>query len=217
VPKIQVALDLTSLKRAVDIATDAYLAGINWIEAGTPLIKSEGMETIRVLRRKFPKATIVADMKTLDAGAIETQLALEAGANIVSVSGLAHDRTLLDSLKVSRKYDGRIMADLLRAIDPHNRAKHLQTLGVDIVCMHTGVDMQHAQATKVVARKIKQTFKGLNVYIAAAGGINPELVTEILAAGVKILIVGGWITNAKNAYIASKRIVNATKSSLSHC
>src|SRR5437879_8573531 len=93
-PKVQVALDLIHLKDALRIAKAANRAGVEWIEAGTPLIKSEGMRSVRELKRALPAAVVVADMKTLDAGAIETEIAFEAGADIVSNSGLARERSV---------------------------------------------------------------------------------------------------------------------------
>ncbi len=68
-PILQVALDLLNAERAIEIAKDAVNGGADWLEAGTPLIKSEGMNIIRQLRDQFPGKTIVADMKTMDTGA----------------------------------------------------------------------------------------------------------------------------------------------------
>jgi 3-hexulose-6-phosphate synthase/6-phospho-3-hexuloisomerase len=61
-PILQIALDLLELPRAVQIGGEAVKGGADWIEAGTPLIKSEGMEAVRVLASRFPDYPIVADM-----------------------------------------------------------------------------------------------------------------------------------------------------------
>jgi 3-hexulose-6-phosphate synthase/6-phospho-3-hexuloisomerase len=68
---LQVALDLLELKRALQIAQESVDGGADWIEVGTPLIKSEGMQAVRLLRDQFPHITIIADMKVADTGAIE--------------------------------------------------------------------------------------------------------------------------------------------------
>src|SRR2546422_8792262 len=78
-PKVQVALDLIHLKEALRIAKAANRAGAEWNEAGTPLIKSEGMRSVREVKRALPAAVVVADMKTRDAGAIDTEIACAAG------------------------------------------------------------------------------------------------------------------------------------------
>src|SRR5207247_5336440 len=94
---------------------------VGWLEAGTPLIKSEGMRAVRVLSRTFHARKVVADMKTLDAGRIEAEMAFEAGAKVVSISGLAHDRTILDSVQSAARHDGMLMADLLMSPNPRKR------------------------------------------------------------------------------------------------
>jgi 3-keto-L-gulonate-6-phosphate decarboxylase len=79
-PVLQVALDLVHGERALSIASDAVKGGVDWIEAGTPLIKSEGMSIIRQLKKAFPMHTVVADMKTIDVGGAEVEMAAKSGA-----------------------------------------------------------------------------------------------------------------------------------------
>ena len=84
-PILQLALDFVDLQRALKNAKEGVAGGADWLEAGTPLIKSEGLQAIRELRRLFPSATIVGDMKIMDAGRAEVEVAAKAGANIVDV------------------------------------------------------------------------------------------------------------------------------------
>ena len=72
-PIIQVALDLLETDRAIQIAKESLEGGADWVEVGTPLIKSEGMDAIRELRKNFPDRTIIADMKIADTGSIEVE------------------------------------------------------------------------------------------------------------------------------------------------
>ena len=62
IPPVQIALDLIDLPRAVQIAREAVKGILDetngdiskaWVEAGTPLIKSEGMNAVRELRAAF--------------------------------------------------------------------------------------------------------------------------------------------------------------------
>jgi 3-hexulose-6-phosphate synthase / 6-phospho-3-hexuloisomerase len=212
-PKVQVALDFLHLKDALCIANISALQGIDWLEAGTPLIKSEGMNAVRSLSRKYPKKTVVADMKTLDAGAIEAEMAVEAGAGVVSVSGLAHDMTIRDSVRITRKSDAMLMADLLMATNPRRRAKQLETLGVNIVCLHTGIDAQVAQHSRMkVSRTIRAVTASLDIPVAAAGGIDPTIAKRLVDAGVKVIIVGGWITRSKDPAKAARQVIQSVRS-----
>ncbi len=134
-PVLQVALDLMHLKRALEIAKEALDGGADWIEAGTPLIKSEGVEALRALKRAYPGYTLVADMKTMDVGGFEVEIAAKAGADVVTVLGLADDSTITESVAVARRYGAKIMVDLINVPDLTGRAKRVEeTWG--LLCLH---------------------------------------------------------------------------------
>ena len=212
-PKLQVALDLRDLEEALRIAELAFAGGADWIEAGTPLIKSVGMEAVRALRQRLPGATIIADLKTLDTGWLETELAAQAGADVVAISGLAHDNTIKDAVGCARKYGVKVMADLLQVPDPLRRAKELQALGVDYICAHTGIDVQRDRAEEI-DRKVAflaELARALEVPLAAAGGIRADTAHKVVRAGVKIVIVGGAITRAADPRKATELILRAIR------
>ena len=121
-PVLQVALDLLNADRAIAIAKQAVKGGADWVEAGTPLIKSEGMDIIRQIRETFPGKTIIADMKTMDTGALETEMAAKAGADIISILAASDDSTILDACQSARKYGAKIMIDLIGVPDKIRRA-----------------------------------------------------------------------------------------------
>lgn len=208
-PQVQVALDFTDLDQAIRVAKEAVSAGVRWIETGTPLIKSEGIRAVKVLRKTFPEMTIIADMKTLDAGLIEATLGFGAGADIVSISALSHEKTILDSVSISEGYDGMIMADLLMSNDPIKLAQRLERLGVHLVCFHTGIDAQQADAAHPKIMPVRNLVRSLRIPVAVAGGVNPRRADQLVRAGAKIVIVGGWITGSKNPYRASKMVLNS--------
>ena len=144
-PILQLALDHENLSRAMKAAREGMAGGVDWLEAGTPLIKCEGLEAVRALRREFPSATIVADMKIVDAGRLETECAAKAGANVIHVLALAADSTIAECVEAARRYDARITADLIGlggAEKMAQRAKELEMMGVASVCVHTPIDLQ---------------------------------------------------------------------------
>ena len=108
-PVLQVALDFLNSHRAMKIAKEAVDGGADWLEAGTPLIKSEGMNIIRRLRETFPQKTIVADLKTMDTGALETEMAAKAGADIVCVLAASDDSTIKEAVESAHKYGIKII------------------------------------------------------------------------------------------------------------
>jgi len=204
---LQVALDLLNKDRAIKIAKKSVEGGADYIEAGTPLIKSEGMDIIRELKENFPKKTIVADMKTMDTGAFETEMAAKAGADIIVILGAADDSTIKESVKSARKYGSKIMIDLIGIKDKTKRAKEIEKYNIDFFCIHTGIDEQ--MVGKTPNHTLKELVKNTKTPIAVAGGLNSETSAELVKSGASIIIVGGAITKAKDVKKATEQIKKA--------
>jgi 3-hexulose-6-phosphate synthase / 6-phospho-3-hexuloisomerase len=206
-PVLQVALDLLNAERAIAIAKDAVTGGADWLEAGTPLIKSEGIDIVRQLRAQFPGKTIIADMKTMDTGALETEMAAKAGADVICLLAASDNSTILDAVKSARKYGVKIMIDLIGVLETVRRAKELEKLGIDYLCIHVGIDeqMHGKNPHRILSSLVKQT----TIPIAVAGGLNSETVVDMIRIGACIIIVGGAITKAKNVTEATKTIKKA--------
>jgi 3-hexulose-6-phosphate synthase/6-phospho-3-hexuloisomerase len=192
---LQLALDLLDLERALRIAAEAVPQGIDWVEAGTPLIKSEGLDAVRALREKFPGKKIVADMKTADAGRIEMEAAAKAGADYAIVLATASESTIRECVEVGRNYGLGIGVDLLGAADPERLVQAMADWGIAFVSVHCPIDMQMrgGDPFDLLARLAKIT----QIPLAAAGGLNSENASRAAAAGASIVVVGGAITKAQ--------------------
>ena len=204
-PILQVALDEVELVRAVEIAREAIAGGADYIEAGTPLIKSEGMNAIRVLKSEFgDNHVIVADMKTMDTGAMEIEMAAKAGAGIVTILGASHDSTIQDALRSARRYGVKLAADLINLPEPAKKAAHLQEIGVDIIGIHVGIDQQMVGQDPLEV--LKATRDAVSIPIAVAGGLDARSAASAVALGADIVIVGGNIIRSKDVTAASRAI-----------
>jgi len=197
-------MDLLELDRAIQISKEAVAGGADWIEAGTPLIKSEGMDAVREMRKALPGIKIIADMKTVDTGAMEVEMAAKAGADIVAMLAISDDSTIEDALRAARKYGVKIMMDLLTTPDPVKRSKELERLGVDYICVHVGIDQQMTGRNTIDF--LKMILNEVSVPVAAAGGIDASSGAEAVASGASIVIVGGNITHSADV-TASARLV----------
>ena len=206
-PVLQVALDLLNLHRAVQIADEAIKGGVDWVEAGTPLIKSEGMNVIRKLKKNFPDNTIVADMKTMDVGAFEVEMASKSGADIVIIMGVSDDSTIKEAVRAAQKYGSEIMVDLMSVPDKSKRAKQVQKWGAEYVCLHVSIDEQMVGGDPL--KNVTQVSKTIDIPVAVAGGLNSETVSEAVKAGASIIIVGGAIIKAPKVTQAVKQIKTA--------
>ena len=203
-PILQVALDILELDRAIQIAREAVEGGIDWIETGTPLIKSEGMNAVRALKDNFPGHTILADMKTMDTGALEVEMAVKSGADIVILLGSADDSTIADARRAADKYGAKLMCDLISVPDPVARARELEKMGIDIINIHVGIDMQMMGITPI--ELLRQMKNEIDIPIAIAGGLDANSSGEAVLAGADIVIVGGNIVRSPDVTASARNI-----------
>src|SRR5215210_5120593 len=139
-PIVQISLDIVTIDEAVATAEMALRAGVDWLEAGTPLIIAHGMAGVRALRARFPDTPIVADLKTMDGGWLEAKMMAEAGATHVVVMERAHPETVKVVVQAGRDFGVRVMGDNLGAPDMVAAARRLEDLGCDFVIHHIGYD-----------------------------------------------------------------------------
>ncbi len=190
-PVIQLALDFTELRRALRVAEEAVEGGVDWLEAGTPLIKSEGMEAVRKLRDKFPDKVIVADMKTADTGRLEVEIAAKSGADVVCVLGNVAESTVRECIEAGKNYGAKIMVDLLEVEDLRKKAKDFEEWGADYLCIHTPIDAQMRGEDPF--QKLREVREKVRLPLAIAGGITSENASQAVSSGANIIIVGGFI------------------------
>jgi len=205
--KLQVALDFLELDRALDVATAAVAGGADFIEAGTPLIKSEGLDAVRRLREMFPNKTIIADTKTMDAGKIETEAAAKAGANVMTVLAAAPESTIRECVEAGKHYGIDVAVDLLGVDDPVAFAAKAADLGVAWLDVHCAIDQQMQGSDPL--ELLRQVRSVTELTLAVAGGINSETAAAAKLAGADVIIVGGAITKAVDVQQATADIRKA--------
>jgi len=208
-PILQLALDFVDLHRAVQVAELAVPAGVDWVEAGTPLIKSEGLDAVRELRRLFPGKVIVADMKIMDAGRVEVETAAKAGAQIIDVLGAATDATIAECVQAGKNYGAKIAVDLIAVADPLARARQVEELGADYISIHLAIDEQMRGGGQDPFAMLAAVSGAVRVPVGVAGGINSETAAQAVAHGAGYVIVGGAITKAGDPAAATREIRRA--------
>ena len=206
-PIVQVALDFVDLPRALEVAREAVAGGADWIEAGTPLIKAEGLNAVRALKAEFPDKVIVADMKTMDAGRTEVEYAAKAGAGVVGVLGAASDSTIKECAEAARNYGCKLIVDMIEVADPVARAKRAQALGADYIGIHTAIDQQMRGESPF--ETLRAVAEAVVIPVSVAGGINSETAAAAIDAGAGIVVVGGAIIKAVDAAAATAEIRRA--------
>jgi 3-hexulose-6-phosphate synthase len=198
-PYLQVAIDVTDLEKAFYIARESVSCKKTILESGTPLIKAHGMLPIRLWSTLFDKP-VLADMKTMDTGYLEAELAFMNGAFITTVMGVADDSTIMGAIKAGQVYKGLVQIDLMNIQDPVSRAEEVSKMGAHIIGLHAGIDQQgrglKARDMAPLIRKLKNQLNG-ETLISIAGGIREEDIDVLVSSGADIIVVGSYITKSR--------------------
>ena len=196
--RLQLALDAADIAGALSLL-DLVHDLVDIVEVGTPLMISEGVRAVRRVREEHSGLAILADLKIMDAGRYEADLGFEAGADIVTVLGVAQDETVRGAVQSARGNHGRVMADLISVPNPADRAGELIRLGVDYVCVHTPHDLAGSAGTGIESLvELLHRLAGAvpPEAIAVAGGIDARAIEALAPLGMEIAVVGGAISAA---------------------
>ncbi|MFX1345077.1 MAG: 3-hexulose-6-phosphate synthase [Promethearchaeota archaeon] len=211
-PKLQVALDLETLDEALTISREVA-PFVDILEAGTPLIKSEGVRAIQALKEAHPDKLVCADLKTADAGYLEVKMAAKANADIVTILADAYDITIIEALRAAHDFNVEIMADLITCRSQVIRLAALIDLQYEntklhYAVVHSGLDTQASRRTPYLELESVVRLRE-RPKLAIAGGIRVTDIPKLLTYPLDIIIVGGGITHAKNPYSSAKNIRTA--------
>ena len=176
-PIVQISLDLTNNKEAIETAELALRAGVDWLEAGTPLILAEGLNSVRALRERFPEVPIVADLKTMDGGYLEAEMMAKAGASHVVVMARAHEETIRLVCKAGKDFGVGVMGDNLADEDMVGAAKRLEDLGCDYIVHHVGYDERGGIARRGERPpnpldQLREVVAAVSIPVQAVGGLS---------------------------------------------
>lgn len=183
----------------------ALRAGVDWLEAGTPLIIAEGMNGVRALRQAFPKTPIVADLKTMDGGWLEAEMMAKAGATHVVVMGQAHRETVELVVKAGADFGIGVMGDNMVMPDPVDGAKALEDAGCDFVIHHIGYDFrnlrrQRGQSAPSPLDRLKEVVQAVEVPVQAVGGLTIQQAIETPKYGAPLVVLGAPLTIDANSF-----------------
>lgn len=201
--KLQLAIDLVPLDD-LEAVIVRLLAYVDVVEAGTPLIKRYGMEAVRALRRLAPDHLVVADMKAMDAGGLEAEIAFDAGADIMTVLAGASDATIAAAVTVAQSRGKAVVADLIGLPDKVIRARRLAELGIAYLGVHTGTDDQATGANPLA--DLDAITRAVEIETVVAGGIAAATLPAILALRPSVVIVGSGILGQPNPVGAAKAL-----------
>ena len=199
-PKVQISLDLTSIPEALETAHMAVRAGVDWLEAGTPLVLAEGLHSVRALRDEFPTHPIVADLKIMDGGYLEAELAARAGATHVVAMARAHPATLRVVVEAAKDYDLKVMGDDLGAEDKAACARMMEEIGVDFIIHHVGYDERREIKGLSPLHELADVVKAVGIPVQAVGGLTIEQAIQMPKLGAPLVVLGAPLVIDSDAF-----------------
>jgi 3-hexulose-6-phosphate synthase len=202
---VQISLDLTNIDEALETAAMALRAGVDWLEAGTPLILAEGLHGVRKLREAFPGVPIVADLKTMDGGYLEAEMMGKAGATHVVVMARAHEETIRCVVNAGKDFGVKVMGDNLGCEDMVAAAKWLEDLGCDYIVHHIGYDERRGIAARGLRMpspldQLKEVVAAVNIPVQAVGGLSLEQAIQCPLYGAPLVVLGAPLTIDADAF-----------------
>ena len=202
--KLQLAYDLGTYDELYPFMEEIEEA-IDIIEIGTPVILREGVSQIENIKKRFPDKLIFADLKIMDAGKLEADIGFQAGADIVSVLGLASKKTIEAAKNSAILWNRKIMIDMINLEEPIMKWADFMEMGMDYGCLHTAHDdVTDGKNTLETVEKFHEAHGGQQ--ISVAGGIDPEKIRNLKSCQPEILVVGSYITTAAAPSKAVKTI-----------
>lgn len=199
-PIVQISLDVTSIDEALETAAVAVDAGVDWLEAGTPLILAEGAHAVARLRERFPDHPIVADLKIMDGGYLETKLMAQAGANLVVVMGRAHEATIRRVVDAGRDHGVKVMGDNLAAADRVACARWMEGLGVDFIVHHIGYDERRMVKGLSPMDELDDVVRAVSIPVQAVGGLTIRQAIECPSRGAPLVVLGAPLVIAPDDF-----------------
>ena len=210
---LQLAIDSTTIDDAIKLVAATH-PFFDIAEIGTPLLIEQGLAALESIRAQYPDKQYLADTKIADAGHLEAGSAFQRGADIATVLGIADDKTIQGALQASLEHGGQVMIDMIHVTDLVGRAKHLEQLGVPIICLHTAYDVQGSGVDPLI--HLQDVRAAVQCKLAIAGGINLQNVRAALDQGADIVVVGGGIAAATDSRKTAKQIKETIATATPH-
>ncbi len=214
-PIVQISLDLTNIDEALETAAMALRAGVDWLEAGTPLLLAEGLHGVRALRSAFPGVPIVADLKTMDGGYLEAEMMAKAGATHVVVMARAHPETIKCVVKAGHDFGVKVMGDNMACPDMVAAARELEDLGCDFIVHHTGYDERRGIAAAghrmpSPLDQLREVVAAVTIPVQAVGGLSLEQAVQCPQYGAPLVVIGAPLTIDSDSFRTADGAVEST-------
>lgn len=188
-PIVQIALDYPTIDEAIAMAKIGIQAGVDWLEAGTPLIVSQGVNTVGKLKQAYPDYPVLADYKTMDSGGKNVMLTKQQGGQVMTVCGNAPDETIKSAVAVSKETGVWVVVDLIGVKQQGVRAWQCAEWGVNMIYLHYGADQRRADSSQDSVQWLEEVLASVPIPIGV-GTFGAEDAVRAVSMGASLVAIG---------------------------
>jgi 3-hexulose-6-phosphate synthase len=214
----QISVDTYNVPQGLAVAEAALEAGVTILELGTPLLKYEGVRNVvPIFRQRFPKAVLLADMKTMDGGEGEANAVYSGGGNVIDFLALAGEATaravcaVRDTFRLADPTIPRLaFADVLVPMQGPagpavETAERMLAAGVDGVGIHVQYDARRADPAVFQGSSLNDVAcavfdsVGDRASVQVVGGLSAN---QVARKGLRAFVISGnlGLPDAKSRY-----------------
>lgn len=186
-PRVQVALDVTSIEDATALAAAALDAGADQLEIGKPLIEFVGLRGAASVVERFPGVHFELDLMIMAAGAGFVEAAADMGARGVTVTALVPWFTIEDVVDRGKDLGIRVCVDLFNVSEPVATARLAERAGAGAVMVHVGVDQRRHDPLYSQLDVLRQTAGSVSIPVAYATYDVDEAMAAVAAGATEIV------------------------------
>jgi 3-hexulose-6-phosphate synthase/6-phospho-3-hexuloisomerase len=212
VPLVQLALDFPTVDQALRMAEIGVRAGVDILEAGTPLIVAEGAGAIGRLARAFPDHPILADYKTMDSGGKNVLLTQAQGGHYMTVCANAADETVKAAVAAGKQTGVRVVTDMIGVKDIAARASVVARWGVEMIYLHYAADQRRADATRDSTQWLETVLAVVDIPVGLAT-FGVEDAVRAVKTGAQLVAIGHPLFDSPDLPGALKHYVGQVKAS----
>lgn len=211
-PLVQLALDFPTIDQALRMAEIGARAGVDILEAGTPLIVAEGARAISRLSDAFPQYPILADYKTMDSGGKNVLLTQKQKGHYMTVCANATDETVRAAVKEGRATGIKVVVDTIGVKDQVSRSLACASWGVDWIYLHYAADQWRKDPSRNGTQWLESILEvvPIPVGIGTFGAADASLAASM---GAQLVAIGHPLFDLPDFEDALKHYVSQVKSS----
>ena len=189
-PLVQLALDFPTIDEALAAAEIGVRAGVDILEAGTPLIVAQGAGVIGQLARAFPHMPILADYKTMDSGFKNVLITQREGGHYMTVCANAADETVKSAIAEGKKTGIKVVTDTIGVKNQVARAEQCVRWGIDLIYLHFAADQRRADPSGDAVRWISEVLAVADTVPVGLGAFGIDDAVRGVRAGASLVAIG---------------------------